>query len=69
MYINFHKLFSSTSTDAPECFDERFRPFNDSCYLVVSFPEVEWMLAQKICNSMGSQLASIATFEENRFIK
>lgn len=51
---------------ASECIDERLKLFNDSCYLVVSFPEVDWLVAQKICNSMGAQLTSVSTPEEHR---
>lgn len=42
--------------------------FNDSCYLVVSFPEVEWVVAQKICQSMAAQLSSISSIEEQRLV-
>ncbi|KAG5683953.1 hypothetical protein PVAND_013208 [Polypedilum vanderplanki] len=53
---------------ASECLDERLKLFNESCYLVVSFPEVEWVVAQKICNSKGAQLTSVSSLDEHRFI-
>ncbi|KAL7030062.1 hypothetical protein ACKWTF_006501 [Chironomus riparius] len=53
---------------ASECVDERLKLFNESCYLVVSFPEVEWVVAQKICHSLGAQLSSVSSSDEHRFI-
>lgn len=63
---NCHEILYSLPTAASECIDERLKLFNDSCYLVVSFPEVEWIVAQKICNSMGAQLSSVSNPEEHR---
>lgn len=51
---------------ASECVDERLKLFNESCYLVVSFPVVEWVVAQKICHSMGAQLSSVSSLDEHR---
>ncbi|XP_055617633.1 uncharacterized protein LOC129762992 isoform X3 [Toxorhynchites rutilus septentrionalis] len=51
-----------------ECYDERFKAYNTSCYLFISYPEVDWMTAQQVCRGIGSQLASISTTDEQRFI-
>lgn len=40
--------------------------FNDSCYLVASFPMVEWMVAQTICRTNGAELSSVSSLEEQR---
>ncbi|KAJ3663232.1 hypothetical protein Zmor_007536 [Zophobas morio] len=42
--------------------------FNNSCYLFVSYPEVTWPTAQEICRGKKSQLASVLSPEEERFI-
>uniref|UniRef100_A0A6E8PJD8 Uncharacterized protein n=1 Tax=Aedes aegypti TaxID=7159 RepID=A0A6E8PJD8_AEDAE len=51
-----------------ECYDERFKAYNASCYSFISFPEADWMTAQQICRLNGAQLASISTTDEQRFI-
>ncbi|XP_058822414.1 uncharacterized protein LOC131683943 isoform X3 [Topomyia yanbarensis] len=51
-----------------ECYDERFQAYNASCYLFISFPQVDWMTAQQVCRGIGAQLASISTTDEQRFI-
>ncbi|XP_055525442.1 uncharacterized protein LOC129718573 isoform X3 [Wyeomyia smithii] len=51
-----------------ECHDERFKAYNASCYLFISYPEVDWMTAQQVCRGIGAQLASISTGDEQRFI-
>ncbi|XP_058443100.1 uncharacterized protein LOC131425318 isoform X3 [Malaya genurostris] len=51
-----------------ECYDERFKAYNASCYLFISYPEVDWMTAQQVCRGIGAQLASISTTDEQRFI-
>lgn len=66
MKVSLMERLLLVSTAASECIDERLKPFNDSCYLAVAFPEVEWVVAQKICHSMGAQLTSVSTLEEHR---
>ncbi|XP_039440556.1 uncharacterized protein LOC120421415 isoform X3 [Culex pipiens pallens] len=51
-----------------ECYDERFKAYNASCYLFISYPEVDWSTAQQVCRGIGAQLASISTTDEQRFI-
>uniref|UniRef100_A0A182JN34 Cubilin n=1 Tax=Anopheles atroparvus TaxID=41427 RepID=A0A182JN34_ANOAO len=51
-----------------ECQDERFKAYNNSCYLIISYPDVDWTTAQQICRGIGAQLASISTTDEQRFI-
>nr|XP_029711963.1 uncharacterized protein LOC109407380 isoform X3 [Aedes albopictus] len=51
-----------------ECYDERFKAYNVSCYSFISFPEADWATAQQICRLNGAQLASISTTDEQRFI-
>ncbi|XP_059617745.1 uncharacterized protein LOC132262482 [Phlebotomus argentipes] len=53
---------------ASECGDDRQKPYNKSCYLFVSYPEVDWWTAQQVCRSIGAQLASVTTVDEQRFI-
>ncbi|CRK91200.1 CLUMA_CG004883, isoform A [Clunio marinus] len=66
-FIGF-KAKISLEKATTECSDERLKLFNDSCYLAVSFPEVEWVVAQKICHSMGAQLSFVLSYEEHKFI-
>lgn len=49
-----------------ECQDERIKAYNNSCYLIISYPEVDWTTAQQICRGIGAQLASISTTDEQR---
>lgn len=51
-----------------ECADDRLKLFNDSCYLIVSYPEVTWHTAQQICGGAKAQLASILSPEEQKFV-
>ncbi|CAG9865029.1 unnamed protein product [Phyllotreta striolata] len=51
-----------------QCADDRFFMFNNSCYLIVSYPEVNWNTSQQICRGMRSDLASVLSVEEERFI-
>lgn len=51
-----------------ECADERLIPFSGSCYLFVSYPEVDWLTARSVCGGIGASLASIRTVDEQRFI-
>lgn len=51
-----------------QCADDRFKIFNNSCYLFVSYPEVMWSTSEEICSNIGAQLASILTADEDHFI-
>ncbi|GJQ68780.1 hypothetical protein Trydic_g14718 [Trypoxylus dichotomus] len=51
-----------------QCADDRFKVFNNSCYLFVSYPEVMWNISEEICTNIGSQLASVLTADEDHFI-
>ncbi|XP_037027805.1 uncharacterized protein LOC119068348 isoform X6 [Bradysia coprophila] len=51
-----------------ECADERLNPYNGSCYLFVTYPEVDWQTAQQVCRGLGAQLTSISSADEQRFI-
>ncbi|XP_055323439.1 uncharacterized protein LOC129578625 isoform X2 [Sitodiplosis mosellana] len=53
---------------ASKCSDDRLKPFNGTCYLFVSYPEVDWFTAQQVCAGIHGELASIRTAEEQRFI-
>ncbi|XP_056636815.1 uncharacterized protein LOC130445275 [Diorhabda sublineata] len=54
--------------NAFQCADDRFSMFNNSCYLIVSYPEVTWNTSQQICQGMKANLASVLSSEEERFI-
>lgn len=51
-----------------ECSDDRQKLFNESCYLIVSYPEVTWSTAQQICRGARAELASILSAEEEKFL-
>lgn len=53
---------------ASKCSDDRLKPYNGSCYLFVSYPEVDWMTAQQVCAGIHGELATVTTAEEQRFI-
>ncbi|XP_073829879.1 uncharacterized protein isoform X3 [Musca autumnalis] len=53
---------------ASECSNERLKPYNGSCYLFVSYPEVDWNTAQQVCRAMGASLTSVSSADEHRFI-
>lgn len=53
---------------AMQCSDDRLQMFNNSCYLIVSYPEVTWSTAQHICRGIKANLASVLSPEEERFI-
>ncbi|XP_059222708.1 uncharacterized protein LOC106084839 isoform X3 [Stomoxys calcitrans] len=53
---------------ASECSNERLKPYNGSCYLFVSYPEVDWNTAQQVCRGMGASLTSVSSADEHRFI-
>ena len=51
---------------ASKCADDRLKPFNGTCYLFVSYPEVDWYTAQQVCAGIHGELASVTTAEEQR---
>ncbi|GAB0092216.1 C-type lectin-like [Sergentomyia squamirostris] len=51
-----------------ECGDDRQKLYNKSCYLFVSYPEVNFWTAQQVCRSIGAELTSVGTVDEQRFI-
>lgn len=53
-------------TASSECADERLNPYNGSCYLFVTYPEVDWQTAQQVCRGLGAQLTSISSADEQR---
>lgn len=53
---------------ALQCEDDRLHLFNSACYLFVNYPEVTWSTAQKICEGLGANLASVLSPEEEKFI-
>lgn len=53
---------------ALQCEDDRLHLFNNSCYLFVNYPEVTWTTAQKICEGVGANLASVLSPEEENFV-
>lgn len=57
-----------TYVAASKCSDDRLKPYNGSCYLFVSYPEVDWMTAQQVCAGIHGELATVTTAEEQRFI-
>ncbi|XP_053678642.1 uncharacterized protein LOC128729018 [Anopheles nili] len=63
-----YKAKISMENVTSECHDERFKAYNNSCYLIISYPDVDWTTAQQICRGIGAQLASISTTDEQRFI-
>lgn len=52
---------------ASKCSDDRLKPFNGTCYLFVSYPEVDWFTAQQVCAGIHGELASVTTAEEQRY--
>lgn len=52
---------------ASKCADDRLKPFNGTCYLFVSYPEVDWFTAQQVCAGIHGELASVNTAEEQRY--
>lgn len=53
---------------ASKCSDDRLKPYNGSCYLFVSYPEVDWWTAQQVCAGIHGELATVTAAEEQRFI-
>ncbi|XP_025834353.1 cubilin-like, partial [Agrilus planipennis] len=51
-----------------QCHDDRLQVFYDSCYLVVSYPEVTWSTANQICEGIKAHLASVLSPEEETFV-
>lgn len=60
-------FFFKFNLAASKCSDDRLKPFNGTCYLFVSYPEVDWYTAQQICAGIHGELASIKTAEEQRY--
>lgn len=61
-------FYLSIEIAASKCADDRLKPFNGTCYLFVSYPEVDWFTAQQVCAGIHGELASINTAEEQRYI-
>lgn len=57
----------SSNLAASKCSDDRLKPFNGTCYLFVSYPEVDWYTAQQVCAGIHGELASVKTAEEQRY--
>ncbi|CAH2011472.1 unnamed protein product [Acanthoscelides obtectus] len=51
-----------------QCSDDQFFLYNNSCYLIVSYPEVTWNTSEQICEATKANLASVLSAEEERFI-
>ncbi|CAH0385765.1 unnamed protein product [Bemisia tabaci] len=51
-----------------ECSDDRMLMYNNSCYMVVSYPQVTWHTAKEICTGLRARLASVHSIEEESFI-
>uniref|UniRef100_A0A1B0ETW2 Putative c-type lectin n=1 Tax=Lutzomyia longipalpis TaxID=7200 RepID=A0A1B0ETW2_LUTLO len=66
-HFNGYKAKVYTESVTSECGDDRQRAYNKSCYLFVSFPEVDWWTAQQVCRSIGAQIASVANVDEQRY--
>lgn len=49
IYIDTYNNFIFTPLAASKCSDDRLKPFNGTCYLFVSYPEVDWFTAQQVC--------------------
>lgn len=67
-HFTFILTFYHFTISVIQCSDDRFKVFNNSCYLFVSYPEVMWNTSEEICTNIGSQLASILTIDEDHFI-
>ncbi|KAJ6638368.1 Galactose-specific lectin nattectin, partial [Pseudolycoriella hygida] len=67
-HFSGYKAKVSIKNASSECVDERLNPYNGSCYLFVTYPEVDWQTAQQVCRGMGAQLTSISSADEQRFI-
>ncbi|XP_065365478.1 uncharacterized protein LOC135958499 [Calliphora vicina] len=63
-----YKAKTYMENTASECSNERLKPYNGSCYLFVSYPEVDWWTAQQVCRGMGAKLTSVSSADEHRFI-
>ncbi|XP_075158958.1 uncharacterized protein LOC142232130 [Haematobia irritans] len=63
-----YKAKTYMENTASECSNERLKPYNGSCYLFVSYPEVDWNTAQQVCRGMGASLTSVSSADEHRFI-
>ncbi|XP_054086655.1 uncharacterized protein LOC105208961 isoform X4 [Zeugodacus cucurbitae] len=63
-----YKAKTYMENTASECANERLKYYNGSCYLFISYPEVDWWTAQQVCRGMGAQLSSVSSADEHRFI-
>lgn len=63
---NWNLKFYVSNIASSECSDERLKAYNGTCYLFVSYPEVDWQTAQSVCRGIGAQLASVSTADEQR---
>uniref|UniRef100_T1J517 Cubilin n=1 Tax=Strigamia maritima TaxID=126957 RepID=T1J517_STRMM len=50
------------------CDDPRLYSYGNKCYLFISYPEVTWYTARKICREMQGQLSSVGSQAEQNFI-
>lgn len=65
LLVNNHFVFK-IFTAASKCADDRLKSYNGTCYLFVSYPEVDWFTAQQVCAGIHGELASVSTAEEQR---
>ncbi|XP_067641233.1 uncharacterized protein [Eurosta solidaginis] len=63
-----YKAKTYMENTASECANERLKYYNGSCYLFISYPEVDWWTAQQVCRGIGAQLSSVSSSDEHRFI-
>ncbi|XP_054730843.1 uncharacterized protein LOC129239402 [Anastrepha obliqua] len=63
-----YKAKTYMENTASECANERLKYYNGSCYLFISYPEVDWWTAQQVCRGMGARLSSVSSSDEHRFI-
>ncbi|XP_023224108.1 uncharacterized protein LOC111625244 [Centruroides sculpturatus] len=50
------------------CDNHLFRSHENYCYLVSTYPEVSWDTANRICTETQSQLATVTSTEEKKFL-
>lgn len=51
--------FLCTPLAASKCSDDRLKPFNGTCYLFVSYPEVDWFTAQQVCAGIHGEFTDL----------
>lgn len=64
--FNMLRVLHTMCIAASKCADDRLKPFNGTCYLFVSYPQVDWLTAQQVCAGINGELASVITAEEQR---